>query len=85
MEKLDRRSLIQAISVGAALAPVLSLDSVFPSQDAPVSQSASPTKITQMDPNVSFARQIERNADSVVLLSTFLVRPEHVDDFFTGF
>ena len=38
-----------------------------------------------MDPNVSFARKIKRNADSVVLLSTFLVRPEHVDDFLVGF
>src|ERR1700740_1477256 len=38
-----------------------------------------------MDPNVSFARKIKRKADSVVLLSTFLVRPEHVDDFLVGF
>lgn len=38
-----------------------------------------------MDPNVSFAKQIEHNVAPVVLLSTFLVRPEYVDDFLSGF
>lgn len=34
--ELDRRSLIRTISVAAALAPVLSLESAFAAQDAPI-------------------------------------------------
>jgi len=43
------------------------------------------TKIIQMDPDVSFSRQIERNTAPVVLLSTFLVKPEFVGVFLSGF
>jgi heme-degrading monooxygenase HmoA len=82
--KTDRRYLLQAMSVGALLAPVLSLESAFAESDSG-SQNAGGAKLVQMDPNVSFAKQIEHNVAPVVLLSTFLVRPEYVDDFLSGF
>jgi heme-degrading monooxygenase HmoA len=72
------------MSVGAALAPVLSFEPAFASDDDSSSQDTA-TKLIQMDPNVSFAKQIEHNVAPVVLLSTFLVKPEHVDDFLNGF
>jgi hypothetical protein len=40
--KVDRRGLLQAISVGAALAPVLSLNSAFASESDSSGQEASP-------------------------------------------
>jgi hypothetical protein len=90
--ELDRRSLLQAMSAGAALAPLLSLVPASASENGPSSQDAAAAKqdaggakIVQMDPNVSFAKQIEHNVAPVVLLSTFLVRPEYVDDFLSGF
>ncbi|HEY2547592.1 MAG TPA: hypothetical protein VGI46_16090 [Candidatus Acidoferrum sp.] len=82
--KIDRRYLLQAMSAGAAVAPVLSFESAFASGNDSSPQDAG-TKLVQMDPNVSFAKQIEHNVAPVVLLSTFLVKPEHVDDFLTGF
>jgi quinol monooxygenase YgiN len=75
--KVDRRHFLQAMPVGAALAPALSFESAF-------AQGAG-TKLIQIDPNVSFTKQIEHNVAPVVLLSTFLVKPEHVDDFLDGF
>jgi|SRR5580704_13340319 heme-degrading monooxygenase HmoA len=84
--KVDRRGLLQAMSVGAALAPVLSLNSAFASEGDSSGQEASPgAKFVQMDPNVSFDKQIAENVAPVVLLSTFLVKPEHVDEFLAGF
>jgi quinol monooxygenase YgiN len=75
--KGDRRHFFRAMSVGAALAPVLSFESAF--------AQGTGTRLIEMDPNVSFAKQIEHNVAPVVLLSTFLVAPEHVDDFLDGF
>ena len=73
--KVERRSLLRAMSVGAALAPVLWLESASASQCDRGSQDAGAAKVVQMDPNVSFAKQIERNLAPVVLRSTFLVKP----------
>ncbi len=42
-------------------------------------------KLTEIDPNVSSAKQIRRNTAPVVLLSTFLVKREYVEDFLRGF
>jgi heme-degrading monooxygenase HmoA len=84
--KVDRRGLLQAMSVGAALAPVLSLDSAFAFETDSSGQEASAgAKFVQMDPNVSFDKQIANNVAPVVLLSTFLVKPEHVEEFLAGF
>jgi hypothetical protein len=84
--KVDRRRLLQAMSVGVALAPVLSLNSVFASECDSRGQEASPgAKFVQMDPNVSFDQQIVNNVAPVVLLCTFLVQHEHVEEFLAGF
>ncbi len=84
--KVDRRGLLHAISVGVALAPVLSLNSAFASESDSSGQEASPgAKFVQMDPNVSFDKQIANNVAPVVLLGTFLVKHEHVEEFLAGF
>jgi heme-degrading monooxygenase HmoA len=84
--KVDGRRLLQAMSVGAALAPVLSLNSAFASESDSSGQEASPgAKFVQMDPNVSFDQQIVNNIAPVVLLSTFLVQHQHVEEFLAGF
>jgi len=84
--KVDRRGLLQTMSVGAALAPVLSLNSAFASESDSSGQEASAgAKFVQMDPNVSFDKQIANNVAPVVLLSTFLVKHEHVEEFLAGF
>jgi heme-degrading monooxygenase HmoA len=84
--KVDRRGLLQAMSVGAALAPALSLNSAFASESDSSGQEASPgAKFVQMDPYVSFYKQNADNVAPVVLLSTFLVKHEHVDEFLAGF
>jgi heme-degrading monooxygenase HmoA len=80
--KIDRRYVLKA---GSAFVPVLSLGAAFGSQGDPKSQSAGQTKLVDMDPNVSFTEQIERNVAPVVLLSTFLVKSEYINDFLNGF
>ena len=68
--KVDRRGLLQAMSVGAALAPVLSLNSAFASDSDSSGQEASPAaKFVQMDPNVSFDKQIVNNGFPMVSIS----------------
>jgi heme-degrading monooxygenase HmoA len=80
--KVDRRGLLQAMSVGAALAPVLSLNSAFASESDSSGQEASlGAKFVQMDTNVSFDKQIANNVAPVVLLSTFLVKHEFLAGF----
>jgi heme-degrading monooxygenase HmoA len=84
--KVDRRGFLQAMSVAAALAAVLSLNSAFASESDSSAQEARPgVKFVQMDPNVSFDKQIVNNVAPVVLLSTFLVKPGHVEEFLSGF
>jgi hypothetical protein len=71
--KVDRRGLLQAMSVGAALSPVLSLNSAFASESDSGGQEASPgAKFVQTHPNVSFDKQIANNIAPVVLLLEFL-------------
>jgi len=49
--KVDRRGFLQAMSVGAALAPVLSLNSAFASESDSSGQETSPgARFVQMDP-----------------------------------
>jgi hypothetical protein len=84
--KVDRRGLLQAMSVGAALAPVLSLNSAFASESDSSGQEASTAdKFVQMDPNMRFDKLIANNVAPVILLSTFLVKYEHVGEFLAGF
>jgi len=61
------------MSVGAALAPVLSLNSAFASEsDSSGREASSGAKFVQMDPNVSFDKQIANNVAPVVLLRASL-------------
>jgi quinol monooxygenase YgiN len=83
--KVNRRHFIEAISIGTALAPILSFESGYAAQSDSNSQNADTAKVIQMDPNVSFTTQIARNTAPVVLLSTFLVKPEYVKEFLSGF
>jgi heme-degrading monooxygenase HmoA len=83
--QVNRRYFFQAMSVGAAMTPVLSFESGYAAQSNSNSQDTGTAKLIQMDPNVSFAKQIERNTAPVILLSTFLVKPEYVEEFLSGF
>jgi hypothetical protein len=66
--KVDRRYILQAMSVDAALAPVLSLE--FASASDNDSSIAGHWDETHPDgPNVSLAKQIEHNVARVVLLT----------------
>src|SRR6202030_3184958 len=61
------------MSVGAALAPVLSLNSAFATESDSSGRETSPgAKFVQMDPNVSFDKQIANNVAPVVLLRASL-------------
>jgi heme-degrading monooxygenase HmoA len=84
--KSDRRGFLQAMSVGAALAPVQSFNSAFAWESDSSGQEASlGAKFVPMNPNLSFDQQIVNNVAPVVLLSTFLVKHEHVEEFLAGF
>jgi heme-degrading monooxygenase HmoA len=78
--EIARRNLIQVASASAAIAPILGAASAF----AAPSPGASP-KILELDDQVTFAQQLQYNVFPVVLMSTFLVAPEDVDAFLTGF
>jgi heme-degrading monooxygenase HmoA len=43
------------------------------------------TKIVNLDDRVTFKQQLEHNIGPVVLMSTFLVPPDQVDNFLEGF
>src|SRR5437588_10386565 len=61
------------MSVGAALAPVLSLNSASASEsDSSGRDASSAAKFDKMEPNVSFDKQIENNVAPVVLLRASL-------------
>ena len=49
------------------------------------STSGHQAKIVNLDDRVTFGQQLEHNVGPVVLMSTFLVAPEHVDEFLEGF
>jgi len=83
--KVNRRHFFEAISIGAALAPILSFESGCAAQSNSNSQDAGTAKLIKMDPNISFTTQIARNTAPVVLLSIFLVKPEYVEEFLSGF
>ena len=79
---LTRRHL-QIASVGAALGSLLDF---VPAHAATAdSTSEHQAKIVNLDDRVTFAQQLEHNVGPVVLMSTFLVAPEHVDEFLEGF
>src|SRR5215831_20856365 len=80
---LTRRDFVQTASVGAALGtlveatPALAADAQGSTREA--------TKIIDLDDRVTFKQQLEHNIGPVVLMSTFLVPPDQVDNFLDGF
>jgi heme-degrading monooxygenase HmoA len=77
---LTRREVIQTASLGAVLASVLK---ATPAVSAPAADQG--IKIVNLDDRVTFKQQLEHNVGPVVLMSTFLVPPDQVDNFLEGF
>lgn len=77
---LTRREVVQTASLGAVLASFLE---AAPAASAPA--AGQDTKIVNLDDRVTFKQQLEHNIGPVVLMSTFLVPPDQVDDFLEGF
>ena len=83
---ITRRKFVGAASVGAALGSVLPTPFAGRAQGAENSgQAGHKAKIIDLDDRVGFAQQLEHDVAPVVLMSTFLVAPEDVDDFLAGF
>jgi heme-degrading monooxygenase HmoA len=77
---LTRREVVQTASLGAVLASFLE---AAPAASAPA--AGQDTKIVNLDDRVTFKQQLEHNIGPVVLMRTFLVLPDRVDDFLEGF
>ena len=77
-----RRDFLQTASIGAALGSLL--------ETAPASAEIVPgagqgARIVELDDRITFRQQLEHNIGPVVLMSTFLVPPDQVDNFMEGF
>jgi quinol monooxygenase YgiN len=78
-----RRDFVQTASAGAVLG---TLGEVTPALAADDQRSAGEAaKIIDLDDRVTLKQQLEHNIGPVVLMSTFLVRPDQVDNFLDGF
>jgi heme-degrading monooxygenase HmoA len=78
-----RRHLLQTASVGAALGTLLDVAPALAATGE--STGGDGAKIVNLDDRVTFRQQLEHNIGPVVLMSTFLVAPDQVDDFLEGF
>jgi heme-degrading monooxygenase HmoA len=78
-----RRDFVHTASVGAALGTLAEATPAL-AADAQGSPGGA-TKIIDLDDRVSFKQQLEHNIGPVVLMSTFLVPPDQVDNFLEGF
>jgi heme-degrading monooxygenase HmoA len=78
-----RRDFVQTASIGAALG---TLGEATPALAADAQRSTGEAnKIIDLDDRVTFKQQLEHNIGPVVLMSTFLVPPDQVDNFLEGF
>jgi heme-degrading monooxygenase HmoA len=78
-----RRDFVQTGSVGAVLG---TLEEVTPALAADAQRSTGEAaKIIDLDDRVTFKQQLEHNIGPVVLMSTFLVPSDQVDNFLEGF
>ena len=77
---LTCREVVQTASLGAVLASLLK---ATPAVSAP--SAGQGTKIVNLDDRVTLKQQLEHNVGPVVLMSTFLVPPDQVDNFLEGF
>jgi heme-degrading monooxygenase HmoA len=75
-----RRDLVQTISVGAAFAALME---TAPTAAAPAAGEG--VEIVNLDDRVTFTQQLDQNIGPVVLMSTFRVPPDQVDNFLQGF
>jgi Antibiotic biosynthesis monooxygenase len=79
---LSRRDFVRSASIGAGPASVLE---IVPASAESAPTASQGTKIINLDDRVSFKQQLERNVGPVVLMSTFLVPPDQIDNFLAGF
>jgi heme-degrading monooxygenase HmoA len=71
-----RRDFVKTASIGTVLTSLPEI--------APAAAEGAP-KIVNLDDRVTFKQQLEHNIGPVVLMSTFLVPPDQVDNFLEGF
>jgi heme-degrading monooxygenase HmoA len=80
-----RRDFVQTASVGAGAA-LGTLGDATPTLAADAQRSTGEaTRIIDLDDRVTFRQQLEHNIGPAVLMSTFLVPPDQVDNFLEGF
>ena len=77
-----RRDFLQTASIGAALGSLLE---IAPASAEIVPAAGQGTRIVDLDDRITFRQQLEHNVGPVVLMSTFLVPPDQVDNFLEGF
>jgi heme-degrading monooxygenase HmoA len=77
---LTHREVVQTASLGTVLASLLK---ATPAVSPPAAGQG--TKIVNLDDRVTFKQQLAHNVGPVVLMSTFLVPPDQVDNFLEGF
>ena len=78
-----RRVFIETASGGAVLGALGNITQVH-AGDAQHSTGEA-AKIIDLDSRVTFKQQLEENVGPVVLMSTFLIPPDQVDNFLDGF
>jgi heme-degrading monooxygenase HmoA len=77
-----RRDFVQTAPIGTVLA---AFQEIEPAPAEGASGAGQGTKIVNLDDRVTFRQQLEHNVGPVVLMSTFLVPPDRVDNFLEGF
>ena len=77
-----RRDLVRTASIGTVLTSLLG---IVPAAADGAPATGQGTKLVNLDDRVTFKQQLEHNIGPVVLMSTFLVPPDQVDDFLEGF
>jgi heme-degrading monooxygenase HmoA len=78
-----RRDFVQTASVGAVLGVLGNITQVHAADAQRATEEAA--NIIDLDSRVTFKQQLEENVGPVVLMSTFLVPPDQVDNFLDGF
>jgi hypothetical protein len=77
-----RRDFVKTASIGTVLTSLLE---IVPAAADGAPATGQGTKIVNLDDRVTFKQQLEHNIGPVVLMSTFLVPPDQVDNFLEGF
>jgi hypothetical protein len=77
-----RRHLLQTASVGAALGSLLDIGPQWPPVRVLAAKRSRSSTLMIASP---FRQQFEHNTGPVVLMSTFLVAPDQIDNVLDGF